>query len=128
MGQQSLLALEAAGIACELSRPTNHAVTGNDNGHRIAPQGLRHGTHGFWLSEGGSNALVTHDSAIGNVSRHLQDSALEITPHEHIVNGPGEPAASPGEVSLQFCDETIALLTVRWRRHLCWHSERRQQL
>ena len=116
VGQQSPLAFETAGIACEMSRTTNHAVTGDDNSHRIASQGLRHGTHGFWLSEGGSNALVTHDGSIGNVGRHSEDGALEITPHEHVVNGPGEAGAGTGEVGLQFCDEPLGVLTVCRRR------------
>ncbi len=48
---------------------------------------------------------------------------LEITPHEHVVDGPGESGAGTGKVGLQFCDKPLEVLTVRQRRHLGWHPE-----
>ena len=77
MHQESTLTLEPSTVASQMPRLSNDAMTGDDDGQRVAAQRLRHSAHGLWLSKGRGNAVIAHDCTIGDSRRHLEHVALE---------------------------------------------------
>jgi len=75
--EQATLEGEAAGVADELARGADHAVTGDDDGERVLAIGGTNGAGGGRLADGGGKLGVAEGLAEGDSAQGGPDALLE---------------------------------------------------